>query len=65
MVATARWMYSSALERTETRGMHKHMEHPELDPVQQRRLVSGGLDQVWVRAEAIAGGVTAEAVAAE
>jgi succinate dehydrogenase/fumarate reductase flavoprotein subunit len=51
MVATARWMYSSALERRETRGMHKHMEHPALDPAQQRRLVCGGLDQVWVRPE--------------
>jgi succinate dehydrogenase/fumarate reductase flavoprotein subunit len=65
MVATARWMYSSALERTETRGMHKHMEHPGLDPAQQRRLVCGGLDQIWVRPEAGAGAVTAEPVAAE
>ncbi|HVZ31988.1 MAG TPA: FAD-binding protein, partial [Polyangiaceae bacterium] len=28
LVATARWMYASALERQETRGMHKHMDHP-------------------------------------
>ena len=52
MTATARWMYSSALERTETRGMHKHVDHPELDPAQQRRLVCGGLESVWVRPEA-------------
>lgn len=51
MTATARWMYASALERTETRGMHKHMDHPELDPTQQRRLVCGGLERVWVRPE--------------
>jgi succinate dehydrogenase/fumarate reductase flavoprotein subunit len=51
MVATARWMYRSASERTETRGMHKHVDHPGLDPNQQRRLLCGGLDQVWVRAE--------------
>ena len=51
MTATARWMYASALERRETRGMHKHLDHPELDPGQQRRLVCGGLDQVWVRPE--------------
>ena len=63
MLATARWMYSSALHRTETRGMHKHMEHPGLDPAQQRRLVSGGLDEVWVRAEGAAN--AAEPVAAE
>jgi succinate dehydrogenase/fumarate reductase flavoprotein subunit len=51
MVATARFMYRSASERTETRGMHKHMDHPELDPAQQRRLITGGLDRVWVRPE--------------
>lgn len=63
MVATARWMYGSALQRTETRGMHKHMEHPDVDPAQQRRLVCGGLDEVWVRPEASAS--LAEPVAAE
>jgi succinate dehydrogenase/fumarate reductase flavoprotein subunit len=63
MVATARWMYGSALQRTETRGMHKHMEHPGLDPSQQRRLVCGGLDKVWVRPEPSAN--LAEPVAAE
>jgi succinate dehydrogenase/fumarate reductase flavoprotein subunit len=65
MVATARWMYSSALERTETRGMHKHMDHPGQDPAQQRRLVCGGLDQVWVRPEAVHGAALPEPVAAE
>ncbi len=51
MVATARWMYSSALERKETRGMHKHLDYPELDTNQQHYLISGGLDKVWVKAE--------------
>ncbi|BAZ31398.1 fumarate reductase/succinate dehydrogenase flavoprotein domain-containing protein [Cylindrospermum sp. NIES-4074] len=49
MVATARWMYNSALERTETRGMHKHQDYPEQDVNQQHHLISGGLDQVWVK----------------
>ncbi|MDZ7961864.1 MAG: FAD-binding protein [Aulosira sp. DedQUE10] len=53
MVATARWMYSSALERKETRGMHKHLDFPEMDANQQHYLVSGGLDQVWVRSEGL------------
>jgi succinate dehydrogenase/fumarate reductase flavoprotein subunit len=51
MVATARWMFNAARARTETRGMHKHKDHPGLDPAQQRRLITGGLDQVWVRPE--------------
>lgn len=51
MVATARWMYSSAIERKETRGMHKHLDYPEQDTNQQHYLISGGLDRVWVKAE--------------
>ncbi len=55
MVATARWMYRSASERTETRGMHKRSDFPALDPSQQRRLLCGGLEQVWVKPERHAG----------
>ncbi|MCP6759746.1 MAG: FAD-binding protein [Fischerella sp. CENA71] len=53
MVATARWMYYSALERKETRGMHRHLDYPEQDANQQHRLISGGLDQVWVKAQGL------------
>ena len=31
MVATARWMYTSAQARKETRGMHKHQDYPQQD----------------------------------
>ncbi|MBD2437731.1 FAD-dependent oxidoreductase [Nostoc sp. FACHB-110] len=51
MVATARWMYNSALERKETRGMHKHQDYPQQDTNQQHYLISGGLDQVWVKTQ--------------
>nr|WP_042341701.1 FAD-binding protein [Calothrix sp. PCC 7507] len=51
MVATARWMYATALERKESRGMHKHEDYPQLDVKQQHRLISGGLDSVWVKPE--------------
>jgi succinate dehydrogenase/fumarate reductase flavoprotein subunit len=47
MVAHARWMYSVGRLRTETRGMHKRIDHPELDPAQQHRRLAGGLDRVW------------------
>jgi succinate dehydrogenase/fumarate reductase flavoprotein subunit len=47
LVANARWMYASALVRTETRGMHKREDFPELDPAQQHRITTGGLDEVW------------------
>ncbi|BDI30332.1 oxidoreductase [Capsulimonas corticalis] len=51
MVAHARWMYASALERTESRGMHVRLDYPDLDPRQQHRLISYGLDRVSVRLE--------------
>jgi succinate dehydrogenase/fumarate reductase flavoprotein subunit len=51
MLATARWMYATARHRQESRGMHKHQDFPELDPSQQRRLVTSGLDEIRVRAE--------------
>ncbi|MEK7945954.1 FAD-binding protein [Pigmentiphaga sp. YJ18] len=53
MLATSRWMYRSALQRTETRGMHRRAEHAAVDPAQHHRLVSGGLDDVWVRAQPV------------
>jgi succinate dehydrogenase/fumarate reductase flavoprotein subunit len=49
MVAHARWMYTSALARPETRGMAKRMDFPELDAAQHHRIISGGLDRVWAR----------------
>lgn len=54
MTATARWMYNTALERTETRGMHKRDDYPQLDASQHYRLISGGLDKVWVKKEEVA-----------
>jgi succinate dehydrogenase/fumarate reductase flavoprotein subunit len=53
MVAHARWMYHAALQRTETRGMHKRVDHPERDPSQGHRLLIGGLDQLWTRPETV------------
>lgn len=51
MTAHARWMYSAALARTETRGMAKRLDFPAQDPAQHHRIVSGGLDEVWARPE--------------
>ena len=49
MTATARWMFRSALVRTETRGMHKREDYAKLDTAQRHLLTSGGLDEVWVK----------------
>lgn len=49
MLAHARWIVASACERRESRGMHRRLDHPGLDPSMQRRLVVQGLDEIRVR----------------
>ncbi|MCF3136310.1 FAD-dependent oxidoreductase [Streptomyces olivochromogenes] len=53
MVAHGRWMYHAALQRTESRGMHKRVDRPTQDPAQRHRLLTGGLDEVWSRPESV------------
>ena len=52
MTAHARWMYAAALDRQESRGLHRRDDCPGTDPALARRLRVGGLDDVWVAAEA-------------
>ncbi|MFC8525712.1 FAD-dependent oxidoreductase [Nocardia sp. NPDC057227] len=47
ITAVGRLMYASTLARTETRGMSKRADHPELDPAQRHHVLSGGVDAVW------------------
>jgi succinate dehydrogenase/fumarate reductase flavoprotein subunit len=54
MTAHARWMYTAALARTESRGMHKRADHPDTDPAQHHRLQIGGLDELWTRPDPVA-----------
>lgn len=54
MTAHARWMYTAALARTETRGMAKRLDFPDQDPAQHHRLTTGGLDEIWTRPETTA-----------
>lgn len=64
MVAHARWMYRSALARTESRGMHKREDFGALDPTQHHRLRAGGLDEVWVAAQSTRSAAASALVAA-
>jgi len=50
MLATSRWMYRSALARTESRGMHRRGDFGSLDPAQRHHLISKGLDEIQVTA---------------
>ncbi|WP_439403431.1 FAD-dependent oxidoreductase [Bradyrhizobium sp. DASA03068] len=47
MLATARWMYRSALARQESRGMHRRDDFPDQDHRQRHYVTTGGLDEVW------------------
>jgi succinate dehydrogenase/fumarate reductase flavoprotein subunit len=51
LVASARWSYGAASVRRETRGMHRREDFPATDPALARRLLVGGLNQVWTRFE--------------
>ncbi|HEY9647139.1 MAG TPA: FAD-binding protein [Chroococcidiopsis sp.] len=53
MLATARWMYATALKRQESRGMHKRSDYPQVDSAQAHRLNCGGFDSVWVKPEGL------------
>ncbi|RZS90849.1 succinate dehydrogenase/fumarate reductase flavoprotein subunit [Motilibacter rhizosphaerae] len=57
MAAHGRWMYTAALARTESRGMHWRADFPTQDPAQHGRLLTGGLDDVWTRPERALAGV--------
>ncbi|GGI33601.1 FAD-binding protein [Bradyrhizobium sp. WYCCWR 13023] len=61
MLATARWMYRSALARQESRGMHRRDDFPEQDHRQRHYLTSGGLDEVWTAVRPHAEAAYAEA----
>lgn len=52
MAATARWMYRSALARSETRGMHKREDYTQQDPHQRHYFTCDGLDEVRVTTRA-------------
>ncbi len=50
LLAAGRWIYTAANERTESRGLHRRKDCPDLDAAQDgQHVMTGGLDNVWVR----------------
>lgn len=60
MIATARWSSLAALQRCESRGLHRRADWPHPDRGQTSRLILSGLDRLETRFEA---GHSARAVA--
>jgi succinate dehydrogenase/fumarate reductase flavoprotein subunit len=54
MAATARWCYSAAEQRRESRGMHQRRDMPDQDPQFDAHLRVGGLDHLWSRYDPLA-----------
>ncbi|GAA1876707.1 FAD-binding protein [Pseudonocardia ailaonensis] len=54
MTAVARWMYTSALSREESRGMHKRLDAAGQDVRYRHRLLVGGLDELWTAPDPVA-----------
>jgi L-aspartate oxidase len=52
LVAAARWSVATAERRNESRGMHRREDFPEPKAQLAIRLLTGGLDRVWVAADA-------------
>jgi succinate dehydrogenase/fumarate reductase flavoprotein subunit len=61
MLATARWMYRSALARQESRGMHRRDDYPEPDDRYLHLVTTGGLDDVWTSARPLVSAQYSEA----
>src|SRR4051812_47752131 len=61
MLATARWMYRSALARQESRGMHRRDDFPDQDVRQRHYVTTAGLDDVWTSVRPHAEAAYAEA----
>ncbi len=51
LLASARWSYTAALAREESRGMHQREDAPATDPRFAHRVLVGGLDRVWTSPE--------------
>ncbi|KUI32442.1 pyridine nucleotide-disulfide oxidoreductase [Mycobacterium sp. IS-1742] len=53
MVAAARWITAASLARTESRGLHRREDLPDVDHRLGHRILVGGLEAVWTAADPV------------
>ncbi|KUI38460.1 pyridine nucleotide-disulfide oxidoreductase [Mycobacterium sp. IS-1496] len=53
MVAAARWITAASLARTESRGLHRREDLPDVHHGLGHRILVGGLDSVWTAADPV------------
>jgi succinate dehydrogenase/fumarate reductase flavoprotein subunit len=49
LIAAGRWIFASALERKESRGLHRRADYPVLVESQHSHVIAGGTDDLWVK----------------
>lgn len=63
LIQTARLIFASSLERKESRGLLRRADYPVPVESELSHVISGGVDQIWVKRKAVSGNIQLQAKA--